>query len=95
VIPGTNNGNLTVTDPTGSILADQPFDVTLAWNEPQLEVGDAWFALVEYGSDGRHPNNAGSMLVKIARPTSRDNGTRVPCPLPRSAGPRTRGGAGG
>jgi subtilisin family serine protease len=68
VIPGTNNGNLTVTGPSGSVPAGQPFDITLAWNEPQLEVGDAWFALVEYGTDRRHPNNAGSLLVEIVRP---------------------------
>jgi subtilisin family serine protease len=69
VIPGTDNGNLTATGPSGSIPAGQPFNVTLAWNEPQLEVGDAWFALVEYGADRRHPNNAGSLLVKIERPS--------------------------
>jgi subtilisin family serine protease len=67
VIPGTDNGNLTVAGPSGSVPAGQPFDITLAWNEPQLEPGDAWFALVEYGTDGRHPNNAGSLLVKLAR----------------------------
>jgi subtilisin family serine protease len=67
VIPGTNNGNLTVTGPSGSVPAGQPFNITLAWNEPQLEIGDAWFALVEYGADSRHPNNAGSLLVNITR----------------------------
>jgi subtilisin family serine protease len=67
VIPSTDNGNLTVTGPSGSIPAGQPFDITLSWNEPQLEPGDAWFALVEYGTDRRHPNNAGSLLVAITR----------------------------
>ena len=28
---------------------------------------DAWFALVEYGSDKQHPANAGSLLVKLTR----------------------------
>jgi hypothetical protein len=67
VIPGTDNGNLTVTGPSGSVAAGQPFNVTLGWNEPALEPGDFWFGLVEYGSDRKTPANAGSLLVRIAR----------------------------
>jgi subtilisin family serine protease len=67
VVPGTNNGNLTVAGPTGPVPAGTPFDVTLNWNEPQLAVGDAWFALVEYGSDATHRANAGSLLVQLNR----------------------------
>jgi subtilisin family serine protease len=66
VIPGTNNGNLLVTGPS-SVAAGQPFPITLSWNEPSLAAGDYWFALVEYGADARHPNNAGSLLVKLNR----------------------------
>jgi hypothetical protein len=69
VVPGTNNGNLTVTGPSGAVPAGTPFDVTLAWNEPAMAVDDAWFALVEYGSDRQHPTNAGSVLVKLTRTT--------------------------
>ncbi|HYJ85660.1 MAG TPA: S8 family peptidase [Pyrinomonadaceae bacterium] len=67
VIPGTNNGNLTATGPSTTIPAGQPFDILLTWNEPALAAGDYWFALVEYGADSRHPNNAGSLLVRINR----------------------------
>lgn len=67
VVPNTDNGNLTVTGPATSVSAGTPFDVKLTWNEPQLAVGDAWFALVEYGSDKQHLTNAGSLLVKLAR----------------------------
>jgi len=66
VIPGTNNGNLSVTGPA-SVPLGQPFPITLTWNEPSLATGDYWFALVEYGADSRHPNNAGSLLVKLNR----------------------------
>jgi subtilisin family serine protease len=66
-IPSGSNGNLTVTGPSTSIPAGQSFPITLTWNEPMLEPGDAWFALVEYGTDSRHPNNAGSLFVKLAR----------------------------
>jgi subtilisin family serine protease len=66
-VPGADNGNLTVTGPGGAVPAGTPFDLTLAWNEPNLAVGESWFALVEYGSDRTHPTNAGSLLVKLTR----------------------------
>jgi subtilisin family serine protease len=66
VVPGTDNGNLRATAQR-STAANTPFDLTLAWNEPKLEVGDAWFALVEYGSDARHPTDAGAALVQLSR----------------------------
>jgi subtilisin family serine protease len=66
VVPGADNGNLTVTGPQ-SVSAGQPFDLTLSWNEPGLDPGETWFALVELGSDRKHPSNVGSLLVKIAR----------------------------
>ena len=66
-VPGTDNGDLTATGPASPVAANTPFDLTLAWNEPNLAVGDSWFALVEYGSDKTHPTNAGSVLVRIDR----------------------------
>jgi subtilisin family serine protease len=66
-VPGTDNGNFKVTGPSGSVPAGTPFDLTLAWNEPKLGVGESWFALAEYGSDSAHPTNAGSVLVKLTR----------------------------
>jgi hypothetical protein len=66
-VPGTDNGNLTATGPAGAVPANTPFDVNLAWNEPRLGVGEAWFGLVEYGSDAAHPNDAGSVLVQLSR----------------------------
>jgi subtilisin family serine protease len=67
VVPGTDNGNLTVQGPSGSVPAGTRFDLVLSWNEPAMAVDDAWFALVEYGSDRQHPTNAGSLLVKLTR----------------------------
>ena len=67
-VPGVDNGDLTATGPTGTVPANVPFDVTLAWNEPKLAAGESWFALVEYGSDKQHPTNAGSVLVQLNRP---------------------------
>lgn len=65
VIPNTDNGNLTVSGPK-SVAAGQSFDVTLSWNEPAMESGDSWFALVQLGSSPGHPNNV-SLLVRITR----------------------------
>ena len=67
VVPGTDNHDLTVTGPSGAVPPNTPFDVTLNWNEPAMAVDEAWFALVEYGSDRQHPTNAGSVLVKLSR----------------------------
>jgi subtilisin family serine protease len=65
-VPGTNAGNLTATGPK-TATAGTSFDVTLAWNEPQLAVDDTWFGLVDLGSDQRNPGNVGSLLVKLTR----------------------------
>lgn len=67
VVPGGDNGNFTAVGPSGGVAANTPFDVTLAWNEPKLAAGETWFALVEYGSDKRHPTDAGSLLVELKR----------------------------
>ncbi|MDP9441142.1 MAG: S8 family serine peptidase [Actinomycetota bacterium] len=67
VIPGADNGNLTVTGPSTDVAAGQSFDVTLAWNEPAMTAGTTWFALIEMGSDRRHPGNVGSLFVTVQR----------------------------
>ena len=69
-VPGTDSGNLTATGPADAIPANTPFDVSLAWNEPRLGVGESWFGLVEYGSDAAHPTDAGSVLVQLSRVSS-------------------------
>jgi subtilisin family serine protease len=66
VVPGTNEGNLTVSGPV-SAAAETPFNLTFNWNEPDLSAGEHWFALVELGTDAKNPANVGSMFVKIAR----------------------------
>jgi subtilisin family serine protease len=67
VVPGADRGNLTVKGPATAVPANTPFDVALTWNEPTMAMDDAWFALVEYGSDKAHPTNAGSVLLKLTR----------------------------
>ncbi len=68
-VPGTDNGNLTVTGPSGVVAEGEEYDATLAWDEPAMEAGTTWFALVELAGDKRSPNgSAGSMLVTIDRP---------------------------
>jgi subtilisin family serine protease len=65
-VPGTSAGNLTATGPK-TAAAGSTFDVTLAWNEPKLAVGETWFGLVDLGSDARSPGNVRSLLVKLTR----------------------------
>jgi len=66
VLAGSDVGNLTASGPK-SVKAGTPFDVTLAWDEPAMEVDDTWFGFVELGSDKQHPNNAKSLFVAIRR----------------------------
>ncbi|MGH9247732.1 MAG: S8 family serine peptidase [Acidimicrobiales bacterium] len=67
VIPGTDNGNLTVVGPVGEVPAGTTFDVTLTWNEPAMDPGTTWFALVQMGSSRRNLGNVGSLFVTINR----------------------------
>ncbi|MGH3645831.1 MAG: S8 family serine peptidase [Micromonosporaceae bacterium] len=67
LIPGTDNGNLTVTGPSGRVPAGSAIDVKLAWDEPDLAPGTTWLALVRLGSDADHPGNVGTLLVRITR----------------------------
>jgi hypothetical protein len=67
VVPGTDAHNVTVSGPSGPVAAGTPFSLTVNWNEPTMAVDDAWFALVQYGSDSKHRANVGSLLVKIHR----------------------------
>ncbi|MGH2698672.1 MAG: S8 family serine peptidase [Actinomycetota bacterium] len=67
-IPGTDEGNLTVKGPGGVVQAGAEYDVSLEWDEPTMEPGTTWFALVQLRSDDRAPDgNAGSMFVTIER----------------------------
>ncbi|MGH3520781.1 MAG: S8 family serine peptidase, partial [Haloechinothrix sp.] len=68
VIPGTDNGNLTVDGPSGRVPAGTPIDINLSWNEPGLAPGSTWVALVQLGSDAGHPANVGSLQVRLHRP---------------------------
>ncbi len=66
VIPGTNNGNLTVSGP-GSVPAGTAFNARVFWNEPAMQAGDVWFGLAELASAPGAPANVGVLLVKIVR----------------------------
>lgn len=68
VVPGTDEGNLTVTaDPT-SFSAGQDFDLTYSWNVASLEPGEAWFGLVELGSGPGSVADVGSISVSLRHP---------------------------
>lgn len=65
-VPGVDAGNLEATGPR-RVQAGEPFGLVLSWNEPNLAVGDTWYALVTIGSDRRNPGNIGTLLVSLTR----------------------------
>lgn len=67
VIPGTDNGNLSVIGPSGPVKAGSPIGIELRWNEPKLVEGELWLAEVRFGSERRQPSDLGSHLVRLTR----------------------------
>ncbi len=67
VVPGDDAGNLTATGPR-RVAADTPFDLSLAWDLPELAAGDAWFGSVTLGSSSRSPGDVGSFIVSLRHP---------------------------
>lgn len=68
-VPEADAGNLTVRGPAGVVAEGEEYTATLEWNEPDMEPGSVWYALVELSADSRAPaGSAGSMLVRIDRP---------------------------
>jgi len=59
-------GNLTATGPD-SVLANEPYDVRVFWNEPAMEAGETWYGLIALGSDADHPGNIGAIPLNIHR----------------------------
>lgn len=67
LIPPVDNGNLTVAGPGGSVPAGESFPVTLSWDEPALQPGTSWFALVRLSSRPDRAGDVGSLLVQLNR----------------------------
>jgi hypothetical protein len=67
VVPGSDEGNLTVTGP-GRVSAGTPFDLTLAWDVESLAPGEIWYGHVELGSSRRSTADVGSFGVVLRHP---------------------------
>lgn len=67
VIPPMDNGNLTVTGPETAVRAGESFPVTLSWDEPGLQPGTSWFALVRLSSRPGRAGDVGTLLVQLSR----------------------------
>jgi len=61
VVPGTDQGNLTVTGPT-RVQANVPFDLDYAWDVASLDSGEVWFGIVDLSSSSRTSGDVGSTL---------------------------------
>lgn len=67
-VPADDKGNLSVRGPSGVVQAGSEYTATLEWDEPRMEPGTTWFALVALAPDKSSPaGSAGSMFVKIDR----------------------------
>jgi len=67
VIPPVDNGNLTVAGPDAPVPAGESFPVTLSWDEPGLQPGTTWYALVRLSSQPDRAGDVGSLLVQLTR----------------------------
>jgi hypothetical protein len=61
VVPGTDQGNLTVTGPT-RVQANVPFALDYAWDVASLDSGEVWFGIVDLSSSSRTSGDVGSTL---------------------------------
>ncbi|MFN2496514.1 MAG: S8 family serine peptidase [Pseudonocardiaceae bacterium] len=68
VISPVDNGNLTVTGPDSPVAAGESFPVELTWDEPEMQPGSTWFALVRLSSRPDRAGDVGSLLVRLSRP---------------------------
>ena len=66
VVPPTDAGNMTVTGPS-SVLAAQPFDLDINWDEATMAVGDRWYGSFDLGTDPGNPDNLGTVNVDLIR----------------------------
>ncbi len=74
VIPGSDNGNLTVTGPT-SVAQLDPYNLTVMWNTPAMVAGDRWYGAFSLGASLATPGNIGTIPVNIVRQS--DDVTKV------------------
>ncbi len=64
-VPGTDNGNMTVTGPA-SVPAGDSFDLTVSWNAGGLDEGEIFFGAFSVAPDGGSPP-IGTIAVDIER----------------------------
>lgn len=67
VVPGSDAGNVTVAGPR-RVGAGERFDLIFGWDVSSLQPGEAWFGLVELGSDKRATSDVGSFLFTLRNP---------------------------
>lgn len=67
-VVGGDAGNLTAEGPRAHPQGE-PFDLRVAWDEPDMEPGDTWFGAVTLGSGPDRPQDIGTVPVTVRRHT--------------------------
>jgi uncharacterized repeat protein (TIGR01451 family) len=66
VVPGTDNGNLSVIGPP-SVPELTPFDIRVYWDTPEMKAGDRWYGAFSLGSDAGHAGDIATIPVNVVR----------------------------
>ncbi len=59
-------GNMTATGPA-AVPEATPYDLTVAWDDPDLEAGDRGYAVLALGSSAATPGNIGEIAINLQR----------------------------
>lgn len=59
-------GNLYATGPA-TVVAAQPFDIRVFWNDPAMAAGQRWYGAISLGSTPSNPGNLGTVPVQVNR----------------------------
>jgi uncharacterized repeat protein (TIGR01451 family) len=66
IVPGASQGNLWAEGPTTQ-PEQEPFDLRIFWDEPDMEPGDRWYGAISLGQDAANPGGIGTFPVEITR----------------------------
>jgi uncharacterized repeat protein (TIGR01451 family) len=66
IVPEADQGNLSGEGPSTQ-PEQEPFDLRVFWDEPEMEAGDRWYGAISLGADASTPGGIGTFPVEINR----------------------------